>query len=116
MTSMVTIDQIQPERIMQKVGGYHMAFAESYKGDGNRSDANFQNFNTNWRHDPPVAVAEIWLEMFRRQVVVAGTSKGFNFCEFWGWPEIRCRDDGSAMVAARIRVLRITEIHQPRAS
>lgn len=109
----VTVDQIKPEAILQKIGGYDMAFAESYKGEGGPSDANFQQFDTDWR--PTITEAqEIWLEMFKRNAVVAGTRAGFNFCEFWGWPEVQCRDDGSCRVAARIRVIKIKIEHKPR--
>ncbi len=109
MTEFVTIDQIDPQRILQKIGSNEMAFAESFKGQGNRDDGNFQDFNTHWRTEAPSDLKEIWLEMFRRNVVRACAS-GFNFCEFWGWPEVRCRDDGTAMVAARIRILRISHV------
>lgn len=113
MTEFVTVDQIKPERILQKIGAYKMAFAESYKGEGAPSDDNFQQFDTDWR--PTITEAqEIWLEMLRRNVAMA-CFRGFNFCEFWGWPEVRCRDDGTSMVAARIRILRVSHVPpQPR--
>lgn len=109
----IVVDSIGPDRILQKIGAYEMAFAESYKGQGGRDDGNFQNFNTSWRREPPADVKEIWLELFRRNVEQACAS-GFNFAEFWGWPEVRCRDDGTAMVAARMRILRVPLVHQPR--
>lgn len=111
----IVADSIPPDRILQKIGAYHMAFAESYKGDGRPGDGNFQDFNTSWRPESPIDVKEIWLEMFRRSVGMA-CQQGFNFCEFWGWPEVRCRDDGMNMVASRIRILRVTTIDQPRAN
>lgn len=110
----ITIDSISPQRILQKIGAHEMAFAESFKGEGNPSDGNFQQFNTGWR--PTMTEAkEIWLEMFLRNAVVAGTRAGFNFCEFWGWPEVECRDSASYRVVSRIRILRVTHAPpQPR--
>lgn len=103
----IPIDNIKPERILQKIGRYDMAFGESFKGDGAPSDGNFQDFNTHWRTESAPDVQEIWLEMLRRNVAIA-CQRGFNFIEFWGWPEVRCRDDGMSMVASRIRILRVT--------
>jgi len=109
----IVIDQIQPQRILQKIGAYHMAFAESYKGEGRPGDDNFQKFNTHWREEAPTDVQEIWLEMFRRSIAQA-TARGFNFCEFWGWPEVHCRDDGTCQVTSRIRILRVTMVPDGR--
>lgn len=112
--AIVTVDQIKPERILRKIGGYEMAFAESYKGEGGPSDANFQTFDTDWRQDLPTNMEEIWLEHFLRNAVIAGTRAGFNFCEFWGWPEVRVRDDLTCQVASRIRVIKLKIEHKPR--
>lgn len=111
---MIVVDQIKPEAILQKIGGAEMAFAESYKGEGGPSDDNFQKFDSSWRQQTITEAQEIWLEMFKRQAVAKGVRAGFNFCEFWGWPEIQCRDDGTARVASRIRIIRVTIPHQPR--
>lgn len=109
----VVVGQVDPHDILNKIGGYRMAFAESYVGEGDISDANFQQFDTDWR--PTLTEAkEIWLEMFLRNAVLAGTRAGFNFCEFWGWPEIECRDDASYRATSRIRVIRVKIPHQPR--
>lgn len=105
----IPVDNIPPERILQKIGAYRMAFAESLKGEGGPSDGNFQDFSTNWRTEAAPDVQEIWLEMLRRNVAVA-CQKGFNFIEFWGWPEVRCRDDGMCMVASRLRIIRVTMV------
>lgn len=109
----VVVDQIKPQDILKKIGSYQMAFAESYKGDGGPSDANFQQFDGSW-HPTLTEAREIWLEMFKRNVVRAGVRAGYNFCEFWGWPEIRCRDNASYQVAARLRVVRVKIPHVPR--
>ncbi len=109
----IVVDQIKPEAILQKIGGHEMAFAESLKGEGNASDGNFQQFDTDWR--PTITEAkEIWLEMFLRNAVIAGTRAGFNFCEFWGWPEVQCRDGASYRAVSRIRVLKAKIEHKTR--
>ncbi len=105
--SFVVVDQITPQRILQKIGGNDMAFAESFKGEGSPADGNFQQFNSSWRQQTITEAGEIWLAMFLRQAVLPGTRAGFNFCEFWGWPEVRVRDDGQAMVTARMRVIKV---------
>jgi hypothetical protein len=114
VVSHVVVDQIKPEAILQKIGSYQMAFAESYKGEGGPSDANFQQFNGSWRRQTITEAQEVWLENFKRNAVIAGTRAGFNFCEFWGWPEVQCRDDGTCRVAARIRILKVKIEHKPR--
>lgn len=111
--SHIVVDQVKPERILQKIGAYEMAFSESLKGEGAPGDGNFQDFNTSWRTEAPADLQEIWLEMFRRSAAQA-CAAGYNFCEFWGWPEVRCRPDGTAQVAARFRILRVKLEHKPR--
>lgn len=106
MASVIVVDQIKPERILQRINGLPMAFAESYKGEGGPSDANFQAFDTSWRRESAADVQEIWLLMFQRQAVIPGSHAGFNMCEFWGWPEVQCRDDGMARVVSRIRIIK----------
>lgn len=113
--SAVAVDSIPPERILAAIGNYRMAFAESYKGHGNRDDGNFQDFNTSWRSEEMVGLKEIYLEMLRRNVASA-CAQGFNFMEFWGWPEVYVRDDLMRRVTSRIRILRVEMVHQPRAN
>lgn len=110
----IVVDQIKPQAILQKIGNYQMAFAESYKGEGNAADGNFQQFDSSWRHQTITEAQEVWLAMFLRNAVRAGTRAGFNFCEFWGWPEVQCRDDGTCRVAARLRILKVVLEHKPR--
>lgn len=112
--SFVVVDQVTPQSILQKIGAYEMAFAESFKGEGGPADGNFQQFNSSWRMQTITEAKEIWLEMFLRNAVRKGTGAGFNFCEFWGWPEVQCRDDGHARVASRIRIINAVIPHTPR--
>ena len=109
----IVVDSITPQRILQKIGSYSLAFAESYKGDGNGDDGRFFDLCTSWRTENATDVVEIWLELFRRNVVLA-TNQGFNFAEFWGWPEVRCRDDGTSRVTSRLRMMKVTMEHKPR--
>lgn len=113
MSDGIAIDDIDPQTILNKIGGYEMAFALSYKGDGNRDDGNFVDINTSWRPMQTVEIKEIYLELLRRNVASA-CQQGFNFMEFWHWPEVYARDDGTRRVVSRLRMLRITPIHQPR--
>lgn len=113
--SHIVVDQIKPEAILRKIGNHEMAFAESYKGEGGPSDDNFQKFDTTWRVYPTITEAtEIWLEMFLRQAVILGLRAGFNFCEFWGWPEVQADAHGRYRVASRIRIIKVRLEHQPR--
>lgn len=107
MTDHVVIDQVGPERIVQKIGGYKVSFSESLKGEGNPGDGNFQDLKTDWRRESHVGMVEIWLELLRRNVARMEAT-GHNFIEFWGWPEVRVRDDGTCQIAARVRIHRVS--------
>lgn len=109
----IVVDQIRPAQIIEKVAAYGFGFAESFKGEGSKADGNFQDFNTSWRRESATDVQNIWLEMLRRNLIPAARA-GCNFIEFWGMPEVRCRDDGTARVTARLRIIRVTHVHQPR--
>lgn len=108
-----TIDIIPPDFILQQVGGHKMAFAQANKGTGNRDDGNFFDIVTPWLTDTVPIVRELYMQKLMRQVRAA-ERQAFNFMEFWGWPEIRARDDGTLMVYSRLRFLRVTIVHQPR--
>lgn len=107
--SSIVVDQINPKDILRVIGAFNMAFAESFKGQGNRDDGNFQDLKTSWRTEEIVEIKEIYLEMLRRNVARA-SRQGFNFLEFWGWPEVHARDDGTRQVTSRIRVMKITHV------
>lgn len=113
MAEFIVVDSVMPERILQKIGDRQMAFAESFKGEGNADDGRFMDLATNWRTEGVTGAIEIWLELLLRNVIRA-CAQGFNFIEFWGWPEVRARDDGTWMVAARIRVLKIASVPAQR--
>ncbi len=99
------LDIIRPDIILQHVGGYQMAFAEAVKGTGNRDDGNFFDLVTPWYFDPLPVVRELYMRTLMFNVRSA-IRQGFNFMEFWGWPEIRARDDGTMMVYSRLRFMR----------
>lgn len=111
--SSIVVDQIGPHHILQTLGAFNMAFAESFKGQGNKDDGNFQDLGTSWRTESVVEIKEIYLELLRRNVARA-SRQGFNFLEFWGWPEVHARDDGTRQVTSRIRIMKIVPIEKPR--
>lgn len=107
------VDNIHPEDILKTISRYHMAFAESMKGEGHADDGRFFNLDTDWRQMAIAEIKAIYLEHLRRNVASA-CSQGFNFMEFWGWPEVRAREDTFVMVHSRLRMLTITPIFNPR--
>lgn len=108
------IDRIEPGFMLQQFRGLPMPFALTLPGTGGRSDDNFFDLATTWSLDTLPIVREIYMASLMRHVRKAMTMQA-NFLEFWGWPEIQQRDDGTRRVYSRLRFLQIrAEPPQPR--
>jgi hypothetical protein len=107
----IAIDTIHPQKIVDAFGPYQIGIAESLKGEGHPNDGRFQDIVTDWTPDP----AEIIKTIYLRRLVRLAKSQRSNFIEFWGWPEIRYRDDVNAgMVFSRVRFLHVIAVPNGR--
>lgn len=106
--SQIVIGQIEPKAILHKISRHGVAFSLSLSGTGGPDDGNFQQFDTPWVlylvAGHVTAAADAWLDMFEQNAVIAGSARGFNFIEFWGWPEIQADGHGRHRVTSRIRI------------
>lgn len=93
---------IEPNRIVDAFGSYRIGITLSKKGEGHLDDGHFRDVSTDWSMDPAPVLQATYL----RQLTQECYRRGSNFIEFWGWPEIRYRDDDTkGMVYSRVRFL-----------
>lgn len=110
MSEFVVSGTIHPQAIVEAFGQTQIGVTESKVGEGGLDDGRFQNIQTPWARNTATAQQHIYL----RQLVGAARKRGANFIEFWGWPEVRHRDDGTCMVFSRLRMVQITVVPQGR--
>ncbi len=98
------VDRIEPQHIVDAFGQYRIGVTLASKGDGHLDDGRFRDLVTSWQQDTiPVLKAA-----YVRQLVREARRGSFNLIEFWGWPEIRYRDDDNhGMVYSRVRFLHV---------
>lgn len=109
--TITAIDIIQPMEIVRAFGNQEIGVTEALKGDGHLDDGRFQDIATPWTSDSmPVLLAS-----YLRRLRYLAYHGGHNLIEFWGWPEIRYRDDDNrAMVYSRVRFMCVTVVPQGR--
>lgn len=96
------VANIHPQRIVEAFGNYQIGVTLSSKGDGHPNDGRFRDLTTDWALD----TAPVLTAAYLRQLSAQCRRTGSNLIEFWGWPEIRYRDDdGKGMVYSRVRFL-----------
>ncbi len=96
------VANIHPQKIIDAFGNYRMGITLSKKGEGNADDGRFRDIVTDWAPDTIPILQATYLRALTREA----KRGGHNFIEFWGWPEIRYRDDDAkGMVYSRVRFL-----------
>lgn len=96
------IATIEPQTIVNAFGNYRIGVTLAKKGEGHADDGRFRDIVTDWALD----TAPVLQAAYLRRLSAECRRGGHNLIEFWGWPEIRYReDDAKGMVYSRVRFL-----------